>query len=150
MRDFDSVLDRAGSERLVVLVAEPKTYVEPPLVVATPVAVLKESVVVTHIPVASSTHVLKVEAEWGWEELRDYVVNAITARHGAFPRNFKTEASIFKSFVSRYPADAPAIAKFAFENVNGMWANAPISVNRFCKGSDPYFSDKIVMRLRQP
>lgn len=132
MRDFDTVLDRAGTTRVTVVSTTP---------------VVAERVVVTHQPVAAATHALKVESEWGWEELRDYVVEAITKRHGPFPRNMKTEHSIFKSFAQRYGADAPAIARFAFEFCDGMWKNAPIGVNRFCKGSDPYFGDPIRQRI---
>lgn len=109
--------------------------------------VVTETVTTTLAPSAKSTHVLKSESEWGWEELRDYVVSSIEKRHGAFPRNFKTEASIFKSFIVRWGAQAPAIARFAFEFSDGMWHNAPISVNRFCKNSDPYFAQPISQRL---
>ncbi len=97
--------------------------------------------------VESTTHLLKPDAEWGWEELRDYVVQAIHQRHGAFPRKATTECAIFKSFMSRWGSQAPAIARSAFEHFDGMWRGAPISVNRFCKASDVYFAAVIAERL---
>lgn len=130
LMDFDT--DLSGSTRVVVKTTAP---------------VVTERVTVTVAPSAASTHVLKGESEWGWEELRDYVVASIEKRHGAFPRNFKTEASIFKSFIGRWGTQAPAIARFAFDFADGMWHNAPISVNRFCKASDVYFAIPISQRL---
>lgn len=119
--------------------------VETTVVTPAPPVVITERVTVT--PIASAKHVLKPESEWGWEEVRDYVVRAIEDRHGPFPRNFKTESGIFKGFVKRWGSQAPAIARFAFEQTDGMWKGAPISVTRFCAGSDPYFSAPIAQRL---
>jgi hypothetical protein len=129
--DFDT--DLSGSTRVVVTKEVVPT--------------VTETLTTTLAPSAKSTHVLKGESEWGWEELRDYVVSSIEKRHGAFPRNYKTEASIFKAFISRWGSQAPAIARFAFEFSDGMWHNAPISVNRFCKASDAYFAVPISQRL---
>lgn len=92
-------------------------------------------------------HALKPMEEWGWEELRSYVVQAIEQRHGAFPRNFKTEGSIFKSFATRWGTQAGPIAVAAFEVFDGMWRGAPIGVNRFCRASDIYFAQVISDRL---
>lgn len=115
------------------------------VIVQQPTPVITQHVVVR--PSASSTHVLKPVDQWGWEEVRDYVVGSIEARHGAFPRNFKTEGSIFKSFTNRWGAKAGLIAKIAFEEFDGMWKGAPISVNRFCVGSDPYFAAPLSERV---
>jgi hypothetical protein len=111
--------------------------------------VITEQVIVRPVvqSIPSVTFALKPDAEWGWEELRDYVVNAIEQRHGEFPRNFKTEHSIFKSFLSRWGTQAPAIARTAFEHFDGMWKGAPIGVNRFCKASDQFFAQVIADRL---
>lgn len=109
------------------------------------VPVIVERVITTPIP--SATHVLAETSNWGWEELRDYVVGSIEKRHGAFPRNMKTEHSIFKSFAKRWGNQAGAIARFAFENSDGMWRGAPISVNRFCLNSDEFFASVIAERL---
>lgn len=109
--------------------------------------VITQSVVVR--PSASSKHVLKPVDQWGWEEVRDYVVTSIEAKHGPFPRNFKTEGSIFKSFANRWGAQAGPIAKVAFTEFEGMWRGAPISVNRFCVASDKYFSQPLSERIGQ-
>lgn len=111
----------------------------------TPAPVIKQTVVAR--PTGSSSHVMKPVEAWGWEEVRDYVVTSIEARHGAFPRNFKTEGSIFKSFTNRWGNQAGRIAQIAFEEFEGMWKGAPISVNRFCIGSDPYFAQPLSERL---
>lgn len=102
------------------------------------------------MPVASQggAFMMKPEAAWGWSDLRDYVIKEIEKRHGPQVRDPMKEASIFKSFMSRWPDQSVAIARVAFGPVNdGMWHNAPISVNRFCKASDSYFSTVIAERL---
>ncbi len=113
----------------------------------TTTVIVRESVAVTARPSEGRTHLLAPSAAWGWEELRDYVVQQIEARFGAFPRNFKTEHSIFKSFATRWGQQAGPIAVHAFEVLNGFWAGAPISVNRFCKNSDVYFAAEIAQKL---
>lgn len=105
---------------------------------------------VTVKPVAApAAHLLQSESSWDWRALRDYVVREIELRHGPQPSNSKTEASIFKSFLGRWEGDAVRIAKAAFELYDGMWGNAPISVNRFCKNSDEFFAVKILARLER-
>ena len=59
------------------------------------------------------------------------------------------EFGIFSRFHKTYGEQAGKIAKHAFEVADGYWANAPISVNRFTKGSDPYFAEPILARLVQ-
>ncbi len=102
---------------------------------------------VTVRPSQAAGFVMRSEETWGWQDLRDYVIREIEQRHGVQVRNPKTEASIFKSFLTRYPDQAVTIAKAAFEVHNGMWRNAPISVNRFCKASDAYFGDVIAANI---
>lgn len=122
----------------------PATVTRRPTVVQTVQPVVEQVVL---RPSQSAGFVMRTEGEWGWSDLRDYVIREIEARHGVQVRNPKTEASIFRSFITRYPETYVAIAKAAFEVHNGMWRNAPISVNRFCKASDPYFADVIVKNL---
>lgn len=98
---------------------------------------------------SSKTHLTASESEWDWQQLRDYVINQIEAIHGPQPRNPVKEKSIFSSFLKRWGAQAPAIARAAFEVHQGFWHSAPISVNRFCKASDLYFSTVIAERLGQ-
>jgi hypothetical protein len=109
------------------------------------VPVVTEKVHVT--PVAGASYLLKEDSQWTWEDLRDYVMGQIETFHGPQLRNPVKEASIFKGFLKRHGAKAVGIARFAFEQQRGMWQRAPISVNRFCAGSDPYFADVIAERL---
>jgi hypothetical protein len=83
--------------------------------------------------------------ETDWRSLRDFVVAAIERRWGARPDSDPVkEAAIFKRFLSTWGDLAMPIARLAFERYDGMWAGAPISVNRFCRGSDPFFGEVIV------
>jgi hypothetical protein len=99
-------------------------------------------------PETRATDVGKDPAAWTWEDLRNYVVRQIEAIHGPFPRDPVKEASIFRSFASRWGAQAGSIAQFALEDCEGRWAGAPISVTRFCKASDQYFAAPIAERLQ--
>lgn len=114
-------------------------------VVETVIPTVTETVTVR--PSQAAGFVMKPESSWGWQDLRDYVIREIEARHGASVRDPKKEASVFKSFLTRWPDQAVAIAKVAFEVHDGMWRNAPISVNRFCKASDEYFAAVIAKNL---
>lgn len=106
-----------------------------------------EDVEVTLMPSEGRAYLTKDPSAWAWSDLRDYVVHEIEARFGVWPRDSKKEFGIFTRFAKEHGADAGRIAKFAFETHNGIWAGAPISVNRFCKGSDPFFADPIKARL---
>lgn len=122
------------------------TVIEEPTVVVSPVVV--QTITTTTLPETSVGYLGKTDDQWGWEDLRDYVVREIEARHGVQPRDFRKESGIFKSFMTRYGADAVPIARLAFSPVfDGWWKSAPISVTRFCKGSDPYFADVLRARL---
>jgi hypothetical protein len=92
---------------------------------------------------------LLVEAEnWSWAELRDYVTAQIISFFGAFPRDSRKEYGIFHRYHSTYGLDGVRVAEFAFGPVcEGWWGGAPISINRFCKASDPYFTSPILDRL---
>lgn len=94
----------------------------------------------------SKTHLIESEG-WTWQQLRDYVVDAIQATRGAFPRNPVTEASIFKSFLERWGDKAELIARQAVEVHQCWWRSAPLSVQRFCRGSDPYFAEVLAANL---
>jgi len=85
---------------------------------------------------------------WSWSQLRDYVIAQIeTRRGGSIPRDAVKEAAIFRRFLTQWGEQAGPIAEHAFTVCDGWWKNAPISVNRFTKGSDPYFAQPIVDRL---
>jgi hypothetical protein len=99
-------------------------------------------------PETRVTDVGKDSATWSWEDLRNYVVRSIEQAHGPFPREAPKEASIFKSFADRWGPLAGPIATFVFGELGGMWRGAPVRIQRFCKGSDPYFAEPIAARLR--
>jgi hypothetical protein len=116
------------------------TAVVPPATPATPVA----------RPVGrdSSAHIGKPESEWDWHDLRDYAMVEMERCHGPQVRDAAKERSIFGAFIKRHgPTDSAAIVRYAFGFCKGMWNNAPISVNRFCKASDQYFAEPIKQRL---
>lgn len=128
LRNFDTELDTAGTTRIVTRVpAATETF--------------------TTKPTEKRTHLIADDEHWTWENVRDYVLTSIEQRFGAFPRNGHREDATFKSFVERWGDQAPLIAKAAFEVFDGYWRNAPVSVTRFCKNSDPYFASVIAERL---
>lgn len=99
-------------------------------------------------PETRATHVSAQSSAWTWENLRDYVVSRIEATSGPFPRDPLKEKGVFSGFVTRWGVLAGPIAEFAFETMEGRWKGSPVSVNRFCKASDPYFAKEIAERLR--
>lgn len=133
--DFDLVLDDIDES---LAPAKPAVQQVVPVVEST-VAVTSQAV----------SYQLKGDGTWGWNDLRDFVVHEIERCHGPQPRDLRKESGIFKSFMTRYPDGiSVAIARAAFGPAHqGMWRGAPISVNRFCKASDVYFSDIIKTRI---
>lgn len=91
--------------------------------------------------------IAKDPSDWTWSDLRDYVIAEIEKRQGVQERDVRKEGGIFKSFLSRWGADAPRIAQTVFDFYDGMWNGQPVTVTRFCKGSDPYFSEVIAARF---
>lgn len=130
MLNFDTDLDRAGVVRQVKTVS-PSGMTE---------------TVTAHRPSEARTFLLGDETSWGWREVRDYVVAEIERRGGSFERGPK-EFGIFAAFCGRHGTKAGPIARYAFEVCDGMWRQQPITVNRFCKGSDPFFAEVISERL---
>ena len=115
--------------------------------ISAPAPTIVQTVTVTTLPSESRAYLSRPVEQWSWSDLRDYVVHQIESRFGTFPRDAKKEYGIFSRFHKAYGEKAGLIAKHAFEVSDGWWANAPISVNRFCKGSDPYFAEPILARL---
>lgn len=95
------------------------------------------------------TYLAKDSTDWDWADLRSYVVTQIEKLHGPFPREEFKEIGIFKGFRSRHGKMAGLIAEAAFDVFKGMWKGAPISVQRFCAGSDKYFAEEILRRLME-
>lgn len=105
-----------------------------------------QSVTVEHTP--SRSDLLVGTDEWTWAELKDYVAAEIISRFGPFPRVARKEFGIFSRYLNEYGAHGIAVARYAFGPVcDGWWGQAPISINRFCKASDPYFTRPILDRL---
>jgi hypothetical protein len=99
-------------------------------------------------PIASlrTGYLAKDPSDWTWSDLRDYVIFEIEQRQGPQDRNIIKESGIFKSFFARWGDRAPRIAKTVFDIHDGYWQGKPVTVNRFCKNSDPYFSEVITAR----
>jgi hypothetical protein len=131
MLNFDTDLDRAGVVRQVKTV--------------TPSGITET--VTAHRPTESRTFLLGSEEEWDWRQVRDYVVAEQEKRQGSFERNTGKEYGIFLAFSGRWGTKAGAIARYAFEVCDGMWRDQPITITRFTKGNDSYFSQIIVERL---
>jgi hypothetical protein len=100
-------------------------------------------------PARSVSYKLKPDNEWGWEELRDYVVDQVEQHFGLFPRDLPKEVSIMKSFTERFGHDAPRIARTAYEVYKGYWGGAPIRISRFTRASDEWFARVILAQLPQ-
>ena len=97
--------------------------------------------------VAPSTGCADMVGGEPWEIVRDYVVRKIEERWGRFPRNPVKEAAVFRSFIDRWGDQALRIAQVACEDFGCQWRSAPISINRFCRGSDPWFASVIAQRI---
>jgi hypothetical protein len=96
----------------------------------------------------AATDLLDAPSDWSWEQLRDYVMRAIVERHGPQPRREQAQInSVFKSFATRWGRQAGPIARFAFEQQDGFWRSAPVTITRFTKGNDGYFAGPISERL---
>lgn len=96
----------------------------------------------------AATDLLDSPTDWSWEQLRDYVMRSIAERHGPQPRHESHKInSVFKSFAARWGNQAGPIARFAFEQQDGFWRSAPVTLARFTKGNDDYFAGPISERL---
>lgn len=129
LRNFDTELDVRGVTRMTVV---------------------KDHVAVR--PAPSQTHLAADASDWTWRELRDFVVTGLAARFGAVevtdPNWAVKEVGTFKGFIKRWgPQQAASIAHYAIEVCDARWQGRPITVNSFCKGSDPYFAQPIADRL---
>ena len=131
---------------------QPEHFLSPqpqPAVPAVTVApTIVQAVSVEQAPARSD--LLVDTAQWSWAEFRDYVVAEIIGHFGPFPRDARKEYGIFNRYFTTYGQDGIAVARYAFGPIcEGWWGQAPISVNRFAKGSDPYFTIPILQRLTE-
>ena len=138
LQDFDSELDVARTNRLVVKTEVPSITdtIEVEINHAPPRARREERRSYFDVP----------DEEWTWENLRDYVVHEIEQRFGMFPRGY-AEIGIFKRFVATWGAQSAAIARYVFEIENGWWLNRPVTITRFCIKSDKFFARPISQKL---
>lgn len=142
--NFDSDLDEARANGLkTVQVQQTIPAVRETLTVTRPEPVAAP----VQSREARTTDVGKDPHAWSWEDLRNYVVREIETRFGEFPKDPIRLRAIFYSFHQRHGELAGPIAKAAFELHGGRWKGAPVSVTRFCKGSDQYFAIPIKERL---
>jgi hypothetical protein len=105
----------------------------------TPTSPAPSAVPNVHIPSTTGVH--------AWEAVRDYVVERSTELCGKFTRNTRQENTIFMGFADRWGDDAMAIARYAFETLNGEWMGAPVRPHRFAKNFDTIFAQKIAALL---
>lgn len=105
----------------------------------------------TATPITPAAHLIKSDEQWTPEDLRDYILAEIIKRQpsAAQRRNPAMEMAICKAFCERHGANAPRIARYAFDIAQGWWNNSPIGFTRFAKGSDAYFAEVIIGRLPQ-
>jgi hypothetical protein len=133
LRNFDDAIDNQGSiTRLPVRTEVPE---------------VTQEVIVRLQPSQARGFAGKDSAEWSWSDLRDYVVHHIEQRSGTFARDAKKEYGIFRGFLSRWGSHSGVISEAAFEVFDGRWGNEPVTITRWCKGSDPFFATPIAKRL---
>lgn len=85
---------------------------------------------------------------WDWEALRDYVASSILRTHGPFERNFMKEKAIFSRFIRTFGPDvAERIARHTFEVQGGWHEGSPVGINKFCKGSDPFYAIPVAKKM---
>lgn len=97
-------------------------------------------------PSAPEIHAPASTSAFEWERVRDYVLEQVLTA-GPVPRDVRKENTIFMAFVGRWGDLSMKIARYAFEQAQGEWLGAPISVNRFHKTSDPIFAAKIAAMI---
>lgn len=130
LMNFDSPLDTLGVQRVVT-----KAEVE-----ATPIKrVVKGNQERNdwNVPVD----------QWGWRELRDYVVTQIEMRTGTWDRVPYKENSIFQRFIKVWGSQAGQIARFVFEVMDGKWDGKNVTLTHFCAKADPFFAGPIAEKL---
>jgi len=128
MRNFPCVVDESTSSTSSTLVT---------------------TVSVRSVPSASRLHLLTEAERWEWQHLRDFVVAEIQARRGAQTYDPTKLVGIFKSFAKRWGSDAGPISRYIFDVCDGFWLGKAVTVNSWCKATDPYFAKPIAERLEE-
>jgi hypothetical protein len=99
--------------------------------------------------VVAASWLVVPEEQWGWSELRDYIVVESERRFGPTPRNPAKEAGIVRSFMDRWGGLAVPIAKRAFTAHEGVWRGAPVRIERFSKACDDWFAQQVAAEVAQ-
>lgn len=141
MSDFPDPSAVALTDRAPAPVDSPKIVLDEHTPLAT------QTVTVTPVPSADRSYLITEAMEWSPEQLRFYVIAEIEARFGVRGRDPVKETAIFRRFAKTWGELAGPIAVHAFTVLDGWWQNAPISITRFCKGSDSYFARPIAERV---
>lgn len=101
-------------------------------------------------PIASSAYKLKPDDQWTPHDLRDYIIAQITMRDAASLASPQRVVwnNICTGFINRYGAAlAVAIARFAFERMDGVVTGRRVHFGRFTRKADPYFAEEIIKML---
>lgn len=78
-----------------------------------------------------------IAGDWGWREVRDYVVEQMQQRWGAPQRPPVTkEAGIFKGFVGRWGTTAEMIVRYIFERRDGIVDGRRVKITDFTSAAD--------------
>lgn len=123
------------------------TALRTPVVAIKEPAPVRETVTVRPARTADPDPVLVSTGSSTWEKVRDYVMGQVVEHHGPQPRDPRRENTIFMAFCGRWEDKAMDIARYAFEEADGMWLGAPIRLERFHRTSDTVFAQKIAEKL---
>ena len=92
----------------------------------------------------SKAYLMKDYEDWDWRDLRDYVESSYEGRSENYQTNSVQEASIFRSFLKRWPDNRGIlIARYAITICDGLWNGIPVTPLNFRKDYDEVFADPI-------
>ena len=78
-------------------------------------------------------------AQWSAADLTGFIREEIARLHGE-QLPCPEEDQILDGFAGRFGADGVVIARRAFEDHQGIWRWAPVTVRRFGPGQDDFFA----------
>lgn len=104
---------------------------------------ITESLTVTELPARVVELCSADAASWTADDFAYYVTTELTLIHGA-QLPCRGQAEILEHFFQRHSEKAVQIARFAFENMHGMWMGAPVTVRRFAEGHDDFFARPVL------
>ena len=110
---------------------------------ATTRTVITESLTVTELPARVVELCSSDAAGWTAGDLAYYITIELALIHGP-QLPCRGQAEILHQFFERHGENAVHIARFAFENMHGMWMGAPVTVRRFAEGHDDFFARPVM------